>query len=113
MTKVTVEPGICGLTTFVEAVADDDKTNVTLKVRSKCQAVAKMMAELGNSFDAYEICLTRPGEGPFFAYASKNFPVHVSCPSIAGIIKCAEVECGLALAKDASIRFEPKDAPAD
>jgi hypothetical protein len=105
MTKVTIEPGICGFVARVEA-ASEDQTEVKLKVSSGCKTVMGMMKELGDTFDAYELCLTKPGTGPLYDYASRNFPVHVSCPVIAGIIKCAEVECKLALPKDAGIHFE-------
>ena len=65
----------------------------------------KMFEELGDTFDAFEVCLQKPGEGPFFDYAKEHFPVHVSCPILAGIIKCMEVECNLALKKDCEIKF--------
>ena len=105
MTRVKIEPGICGLNTKVEAVYDDEEMEVKLTVYSACKAVQAMMAELGDTFDPYEICLKKPGQGPMYEYASEHFPTHVSCPTIAGIIKCTEVGCGLALKKDASIRF--------
>ena len=60
---------------------------------------------LGDTFDAYEVCLVKPGEGPFFEYAKTNFPVHAGCPILAGITKCIEAEQQLALKKDASIEF--------
>lgn len=105
MTKVKIEPGICGLPTMVTAEADEDQTEVKLTVTSGCEAVKKMFTALGDTFDPYEICLGKPGCGPLYAYASQNFPGHCGCPVVAGIIKCAEVECGLALKKDAVIRF--------
>lgn len=105
MTKVKVDPGICGLKTVIEAESMEDGMEVQLKVVSACDAVQKMMDELGDEFDTYEICLKKPGEGPLFEYASKNFPVHCGCPTIAGIVKCAEAECNLALKKDVEIKF--------
>ena len=49
MTKVMIEPGICGLVTAVEVQADaDDETELTVKVRSGCESVRNMMKELGN-----------------------------------------------------------------
>lgn len=66
MTKVTVNPGICGLITKIEACASEDKSEVTLKVDSSCIAVTKMMAEVGATFDAYELCLTKPGKGALY-----------------------------------------------
>lgn len=106
MTKVMVDPGICGFVTSVEAVVDEDTEDVTVKVRSGCKSIKGMMDELGDTFDPYEICLQKPGKGPLFDYAQQNeFPVHSGCPVFGGIIKCIEAECGLALKKDASIKF--------
>ena len=109
MTKVLIEPGVCGLITTVTAVSEDQQ-EVTLKVVSGCESVRKMMEEAGDTFDAYELCLTKPGAGPLYEYASEHFPGHACCPVIAGIIKCAEAECSLALKRDVSIRFM-EDAP--
>ncbi|MGI6012000.1 MAG: DUF6951 family protein [Ruminococcus sp.] len=105
MTKVKINPGICGFITSAQASSDDEMT-VKLNVKSGCPSVKKMMEELGDTFDAFEVCLQKPGEGPFYEYAKENFPVHVSCPILPGIIKCVEVECNLALKGDASITFE-------
>ena len=105
MTKVKIDPGICGFITRVEADSDDGQ-EVKLKVASCCESVRKMMDELGDTFDSYEMCLVKPGEGPLFEFASKHFPVHCGCPIFSGIIKAVEVECKLALRKDASITFD-------
>ena len=105
MTKVKIEPGICGFLTSVEAQADEDKVEVTLTVKSGCDAVRKMMEELGDTFDAMELCLCKPGQDPLTEWAGEHFPVHSGCPIISGIIKCAEAEAGLALKKDCSIQF--------
>lgn len=103
-TKVKIDPGVCGLITEAEAIKTG-RREVKLIVKSSCGSITKMFETLGEDFNSFEICLVRPGKGPLFDYASENFPVHVSCPAIAGIIKAAEVECGLALKKDASITF--------
>ena len=106
MTRVRIEPGICGFTTSVRAEANpDEATELTVRVATGCPSVKGMMEALGDSFDAYEVCLQKPGQGPFYDYARAHFPVHVSCPVINGIIKCMEVEAHLALKKDASISF--------
>ena len=49
--------------------------------------------------------MTKPGKGPFYEYAKNGSPLHAACPTISGIIKCVEAECGLALKKNASIEF--------
>ena len=104
MTKVSIEPGPCGFTTVVTAEGQKHH-QVKLTVATGCEAVQKMMEDLGDTFDAYELCLVRPGCGPLFEYASEHFPVHCGCPVLAGITKCAEAESKLALKRDASIRF--------
>ena len=104
MTRVKIEPGICGLNTKVEAVADEDG-DVTVKIYSSCKSIQGMAKELGEQFDPYEICMTKPGKGPFYEYARNGSPIHAACPVISGIIKCVEAECGLALKKNASIEF--------
>lgn len=105
MTKVLIDPGVCGFITRAEAVSEDGE-EVVLKVRSGCESVRRMFEELGDTFDSFELCLVRPGEGPLYGYARQKFPVHCACPIISGVIKAAEVECSLALPKDASVKFE-------
>lgn len=105
MTKVTVHPGICNLITNVEA-SSEDGMEVMLNVTTACEAVKNMMTELGENFDAFDICLKRHGENIFFNYASEHFPGHAGCSAISGIVKCVEVECKLALPKNVEIIFE-------
>ncbi len=104
MTKVRINPGICGFVTQVTAQSDDQE-EVTVKVASGCESVRNMMEALGDTFDAYEVCLTKPGANMFFQYAAEHFPVHAGCPVICGIVKCVEAECRLALKQEASIVF--------
>ena len=106
MTKVTINPGVCGFTTSVEAQADEDLLEVTLTVRSGCAPIMQMMADLDNTFDAMSLCLSKPGENALYQYAREHFPVHAACPVLSGILKCAEVECELALPRDSSITFD-------
>lgn len=104
MTKVKIDPGVCNLLTTVEAKSEDGMT-VTLDVKSACPSVQAMIKELGNTFDAYEVCLTKPGGNVFYEYALEHFPGHAACPAISGIVKCIEAECKLALPKNAMITF--------
>ena len=104
MTKVAVNPGVCGFVTAVEAVSEDGM-EVKVKVSSGCKSVMEMLGTLGDTFDSFEMCLVQPGKGPLYEYASENFPAHCACPVLAGITKAAEAECKLALPRDASITF--------
>ena len=104
-TKVEIMPGICKQLCTVNAeLVDEDE--VKLEVHTTCKAITGMFEELGDTFDCLEVCLQKPGVGPFFDYAQQHFPVHVSCPAICGIIKAMEVEDHLALPHDASIEFK-------
>ena len=106
MKRVKIDPGVCGFLTTAQAQFDPEEGAVTLRVETGCQAVRQMMEQAGDTFDAYELCLTRPGAGPLYEFAAQNFPVHAACPVLAGILKCAEAESGLALPRNASITFE-------
>lgn len=103
-----IEPGVCGFKAVVTAESEDQQ-EVKLQVSSGCKAVQEMMENLGDTFDAYELCLVKPGMGPLYQYASEHFPVHAGCPILAGITKCVEAECSLALKQDVSIRFIDKN----
>ena len=109
MTKLLIDSGICGMQTTVAVVSEDGET-VTVRVESPCGAVQKMMTELGEAFDVFDVCMVKPGEGPFYSYAAEHFPGHAGCPVCAGIAKCIEAECRMALKKDASIRFLAEEA---
>lgn len=104
MTKVVIEPGVCGFKTTVTADTNDDE-EVVLKVSTGCESVKAMMEALGDTFDPIEVCLTKPGENVFYEYAKEHFPVHAACPIISGTLKCMEVEGQLALPADAAVKF--------
>jgi hypothetical protein len=104
MTKVLIEPGVCGFTANVEAVSEDGM-EVQLTVESGCPAIMKMFEELGTTFDAFELVFARPGTNALYRFAYDNFPQHGGCTTIAGITKAVEAACNLALPTDASIQF--------
>ena len=103
MTKVEIMPGVCGLTALVTAESEDGM-EAKVTVETQCGGIRKVMEEVGDELDAYDICLQKPGTGALYEAAAKHCP-HAACPVIAGIIKCIEAECKMALPKDASIRF--------
>lgn len=103
--KATINPGVCGFTTQVEALSGDGMT-VKLSVQTECPSFKKMFEDLGDTFDSFEMCLTKPGTGPLFEYAQMNFPIHNGCAVFSGIIKVVEAECNLALPRNTSVVFE-------
>jgi len=104
MKKAVIDAGVCGFKTTVSAESEDGR-EAALSVQSDCEHITKMMNTLGNTFDAFEVCLVRPGKGVLYEYAVDSYPAHAACPVIAGITKCIEAECGLALPRDAYIKF--------
>ena len=105
MKKLLIDPGVCGFRTLVTAVYDEDEDEVTLRVDSGCQHVREMMDALGDTFDSFALCLSRPGKNELYQFAAGHFPPHAACPVLAGIVKCAEAECGLALPRDVAFTF--------
>lgn len=105
MTKVKINPGVCGLITTVTAEADKNY-NVKVKITSACESVREMYEALGEDYNAFKEVLVKPGQGSFYTYAAEHFPAHAACPVIAGIIKCMEAECKLGLKAEATIEFE-------
>lgn len=110
MTKVKIDPGVCGFVTEVEASLsenEDEEDQVNIKIRSGCKAVMGLAHEVCNEpLDSFTVCLGQPGTGPLYKYAATHFPGHCSCIVIAGIVKAVEAECHLALKKDASITYD-------
>ena len=76
MTKVEVNPGICGFIANITAELNDDEECV-VTVESGCGAIMGMMAELGDTFDGMEVCLKKPGQTLFHDYAAEHFPVRL------------------------------------
>jgi len=105
MTKLKIDPGVCGMIAYVTAHCEDED-ELEVSVESPCGGVRGMMDELGGSFDPYELCFARPGSSCMYEYAAEHFPCHGGCPVIAGIVKCVEAECNLALKKNVSFVFE-------
>lgn len=103
MQHVIVEPGVCGLTADVKAETVDGM-QVKLAVETKCKAINKLLAELGDEVNPYEF-LGVGGGAPVLETMRSSYPIHAACPTLAGICKCVEAEAHLALPRDASIRF--------
>jgi len=103
MTKLEIMPGVCGLTAVVEAESEDGM-DVTVKVDSPCGGIRKVMEEIGGELDAYGLLFQKPGTGALYEAAAKHCP-HGTCVVPAGILKCIEAECKMALPKDVSMRF--------
>ncbi len=108
MTKVEVFAGICGFTTFIEAQDREDYT-ASFTLDSECPNWRKINDVLGNQEldimkELFKDKETGTVNSKVIDTALKSIP-HVSCPVLSGILKALEVSVGLALPKDAAIKF--------
>nr|WP_320132651.1 hypothetical protein [uncultured Holophaga sp.] len=101
MTKVAIDPGVCGFHTTVEVQTDGRFCLVT--IQSGCKAIQKIAEELG-PLDPMKEISSRRGT-PRCLELGIQHCFHAACPVPPGIIKALEVEKKLALPREASIRF--------
>ena len=100
MAKAIIDPGICGFT--AEVVATMNGEVCSLEISCDCEPIQEMAKDLTEVDPMQEIGFFRDGPLTLRTFA-KHCP-HPSCPVPAGILKAVEVEAGLALPKEASIK---------
>lgn len=100
MATAEIESGICGFCTTVRTTSEG--RSVRVEFETDCGYVKKL-AEALTVVDPYREISYR-GEGPVTLKLAPEYLVHPACPVPSGIIKAIEVEAGLALPKDASIK---------
>ena len=98
--RVMVDPGICGF--ICSILAWKDGKEVKFDIQSECGQIRKLAGTLGpiTVRDLF-VPLT---QCPVFRCAEAS-KCHLACPVPSSLIKAAEVVLGLALPKDATIRF--------
>lgn len=104
MTRLKVEPGVCGLTAVITADSEDGM-ECAVSVESECGMIRKLFEGIGGSVNAYEVCMPRGEQERFAAALIWQYPTHAACPMVSALIKAVEAECGLALKKDVSFTF--------
>lgn len=100
MAKAEIFAGVCGFNTTVETHKNGD--TVDIHIQSECKAINRMAEELTQVSPFQEIS-TRRGM-PRSLEMGHKYCTHAACPVPVGIIKAIEVEAGLALPVDASIK---------
>ncbi len=101
MTRVVVNPGACGMESTIEIEKKNSNT-YTVKVGSECEMVVKLGREISEltMMDVFKRVL----DNPVYTRAATCLK-HVACPVPAAILKALEVEAGLNVPKDVTIRF--------
>lgn len=106
MAKAEICSGVCGFNTTVEA-RNDGAGQVQLTIESDCKAIQRLAEEL-TQVDPYRE-FTYRGEGPRTFEVAADYCSHAACPVPVGIIKAIEIEAGLALPADVSIKLSKSD----
>jgi hypothetical protein len=101
MASAEIESGICGFCTTVKTTSEGSR-RVRVEFETECGYV-EQLAEALQEVDPFQEISYR-GEGPVTLRLAAEHLVHPACPVPSGIIKAIEVEAGLALPKDASIK---------
>ena len=103
MTRVTVNPGVCGMVSTID-VSRDGQWQVKLIINSDCD----MVKELGEKLAQIDLrdALKSQAESIVYEWASR-VRSHAACPVPMAILKAIEVEAKMALPRPVSITFEP------
>lgn len=105
MTRVTIDAGICGFTTTVEA-SNVGRRKVSVVLSSECEMVESMNGQFEDL--GWLEALAPPTDSVVWQCACRSLQ-HSCCPVPIAILKAIEVELDLALPKDVVIHFESAD----
>lgn len=84
-----------------------DGSHCTISIESKCEAIQQLARELRQVDPFREI--TFRGEGPLTLLLGARYCRHAACPVPVGIIKAVEVEAGLALPAEVTIKVSKSE----
>lgn len=102
MTKAVVNPGICGYSVTVKAKKKGAK-QIRIEIDTDCEMVMKLQEDI-SVLDARS-AFTGHLNNPVYRSAAMHLR-HSACPVPAAILKVMEVEFGICLPKDVSIKFK-------
>lgn len=102
MATLHVEPGICGFSAEVRVFRIQPRS-VAFDIKSECKQVMILARQL-EKLEMKDILRGPIQENPVYEKAGKS-GLHSACPVPCALIKAAEVELGLALARDIQISF--------
>lgn len=101
MAQAEIFAGNCGFNTTVDTKMDGKNCRIT--IHSECDAIQRMALELQEVIPIKEISF-QPSL-PRIYEMGVRYCKHAACPVPSGIIKAVEVEAGLALPTDVTIRL--------
>jgi hypothetical protein len=102
MTRVSIDPGICGFPTIVE-IEKIGKRKFSVILTTECEKLGQLASHI-ETLDLVDI-FKHPKDSRLYDVVA-DCKIHPACPAPVGIIKALEVEAGTALARDVVIRFD-------
>jgi hypothetical protein len=103
MTTIDIKAGVCGCYARVHAVKQE-RRSVAITIESDCDNVALFAKNL-NQMNINDIFHHPFNRNPIYEQAGQC-GLNPACPVPCGVMKAAEVELGLALKKDVTLRFQ-------
>jgi hypothetical protein len=103
MTKVRVNPGVCGLSTEITATSEDGQM-ADIDIQTDCPHI-KAFGEALQSVDGYAECFGKMCDSAIYQAAQQHCK-HPACPVPCAVLKGVEAACGLALPRDVEIKIE-------
>ena len=102
MTRVHIDPGICGFPAIIE-IETVGKKQYSVKLITECEKLAQLSDQIEtlNLRDAFK----QAKDSKLYSVVADCL-LHPACPVPVAIIKALEVEAGIALARDVVIRFD-------
>jgi len=104
MTRVIVNPGICGFVAAIE-VSKIAKRKFRVVITSDCETITKLGESLAEA-DQWDALKQYTNE---IHKAASKCHLHATCPIPVAILKAIEVEAKLALPRDVTIQFKPTE----
>jgi sorbitol-specific phosphotransferase system component IIBC len=102
MTRVSIDPGICGFPTTVE-IEKTGKRQFRVTLTTECEKLGQLASQI-ETLDLVDAFKQAKDSRLYDVVA--DCVIHPACPAPVGIIKALEVEAGLALARNVTIHFE-------
>ncbi len=102
-TTCNVKPGVCNMDAKIVAALGEDMMSVDVTIETKCPMIQKMSPITG--INAYSEVGTPMAESVIYQKATECIR-HTACPIPCAIVKCVEVESGMAIKRPVTIEFE-------
>ncbi|MBN1318534.1 MAG: hypothetical protein JXA42_23845 [Anaerolineales bacterium] len=106
MARAEIQSGVCRFTTVVEATKNGRVIN--LDIKSDCESIQQLAEDL-KQVDPFQEISYRRSTPQVIEKGMQHCP-HAACPVPVGIIKAIEVEAGLALPVDVTIKVSKSEA---